>query len=34
MTMKEQKERLTTFLNEWKGNNDQLDDILVIGLRV
>jgi serine phosphatase RsbU (regulator of sigma subunit)/tetratricopeptide (TPR) repeat protein len=33
-TMKEQKEKLMAFLNEWKGNNEQLDDILVIGLRV
>lgn len=29
-----QKDKLESFFNEWKGNNEQLDDLLVIGIRV
>lgn len=29
-----QKEILDTTIEEWKGNNDQVDDILVIGIRI
>jgi serine phosphatase RsbU (regulator of sigma subunit) len=32
--MKEQKEILTNLLEEWKGNIDQIDDILVMGFRI
>jgi sigma-B regulation protein RsbU (phosphoserine phosphatase) len=32
--MENQKEILKSALNEWKGNNDQVDDILVIGIKV
>jgi serine phosphatase RsbU (regulator of sigma subunit) len=34
MPMNQQKEILTQRLNEWRGNNEQVDDILVIGIRV
>ena len=33
-TMEEQKEYLGSFIDEWKGNMEQTDDILVIGVRV
>jgi hypothetical protein len=33
-TMIEQKEFLNTFIDSWKGNMEQTDDILVIGVRV
>jgi serine phosphatase RsbU (regulator of sigma subunit)/Tfp pilus assembly protein PilF len=33
-TMKEQKEILSSILDEWKGNIDQIDDILVMGIRI
>jgi serine phosphatase RsbU (regulator of sigma subunit) len=33
-TMPEQKEYLDTFIENWKGNMEQTDDILVIGIRV
>ena len=33
-SLKVQKEILIKRLNEWKGNNDQVDDILVIGIRI
>lgn len=33
-TMKEQKEHLGSFIEDWKGNMEQTDDILVIGVRV
>jgi len=29
-----QKEELTTFFNKWKGNYEQTDDVLVIGLKI
>ena len=32
--MEEQKEYLGSFIDEWKGNMEQTDDILVIGVRV
>jgi hypothetical protein len=31
--MEEQKEYLGSFIDEWKGNMEQTDDILVIGVR-
>ncbi|MCS7003970.1 MAG: SpoIIE family protein phosphatase [Cytophagales bacterium] len=34
LPMKQQKESLETFLSEWKGKNEQNDDILVIGFRI
>jgi serine phosphatase RsbU (regulator of sigma subunit) len=34
MPMQQQREVLIQRLNEWKGNNEQVDDILVIGIRV
>jgi len=30
----EQKERLKTTLSDWKGENEQVDDILVIGIKI
>jgi hypothetical protein len=29
----EQKEELDKYFESWKGNNEQTDDVLVIGLR-
>lgn len=29
-----QKEMLESFFLQWRGENDQLDDLLVIGIRV
>jgi serine phosphatase RsbU (regulator of sigma subunit) len=34
LSCKEQKERLETFFFEWKGHEEQVDDITVIGVRV
>ena len=34
LPLKEQKKILEETLNSWKGNNEQVDDILVIGLRL
>ena len=34
MNMDEQKEHLDKTIEEWKGNGEQVDDILVIGVRV
>jgi len=34
LPMKEQKERLDKIFIEWKGNLEQVDDVLVIGIRV
>jgi tetratricopeptide (TPR) repeat protein/serine phosphatase RsbU (regulator of sigma subunit) len=34
LTMEEQKARLMNILTTWKGSHEQVDDILVIGLRV
>ena len=33
-TMKEQKQHLANFVENWKGNREQIDDILVIGVRI
>ncbi|MBL7920670.1 MAG: SpoIIE family protein phosphatase [Bacteroidia bacterium] len=33
-TLKDQKEHLAAFFEEWKGANEQIDDILVIGVKV
>ncbi len=33
-TMTEQKEIIETELNNWKGNNLQTDDILILGIRI
>ena len=32
--MKEQKEVLSNTINEWKADNEQVDDILVIGVKI
>jgi len=32
--MEVQKEKLHSRLDEWKGSNEQVDDILVIGIRI
>ncbi len=32
--MKTQQEKLDRFFEEWKGNREQIDDVLVIGLRI
>jgi len=29
-----QKERLNLFFKEWKGKNEQVDDVLIFGLKV
>ena len=34
MTMAEQQKLLSKTMSEWMGNNEQLDDILVIGVRI
>lgn len=34
LTMKEQEQLLIRFFHEWKGNYEQVDDILVIGIRL
>ena len=34
MSMDEQEQFLASFIIEWKGKNEQLDDILVIGIRI
>ena len=34
LTMNEQKQILEKTLNEWQGNLEQVDDILIIGIRV
>ena len=34
MSMEEQKEHLDKTIEEWKGGGEQVDDILVIGVRV
>ncbi|REJ84300.1 MAG: hypothetical protein DWQ33_03065 [Bacteroidetes bacterium] len=33
MNMQEQKKFLSNFFNDWKGQNEQVDDVLVIGLK-
>jgi len=32
--MEEQKEILDTTIETWKGTNEQIDDIIVIGLKI
>jgi len=32
--MRDQKKFLETFFEDWKGNSEQMDDVLVIGIRV
>jgi hypothetical protein len=32
-SMDEQKAKITQFFEEWKGDNDQVDDILMMGIR-
>ena len=34
LPMDEQKKRLADNLNEWQGDNEQIDDVLVIGIRI
>lgn len=34
LSMPEQEKYLDKFIAEWRGNMDQTDDVLVIGLRV
>ncbi|MBP6334648.1 MAG: SpoIIE family protein phosphatase [Bacteroidia bacterium] len=34
LSMREQEHRLTTFFDEWKGSHEQVDDVLLIGIRV
>jgi serine phosphatase RsbU (regulator of sigma subunit) len=33
-TMKEQEQHLDNFIEEWKGGTEQVDDILIIGVRL
>ena len=32
--MEQQKEELSIAVNEWKGENEQIDDILIMGIRL
>jgi serine phosphatase RsbU (regulator of sigma subunit) len=32
--MKDQKQILSSYFENWKGNNDQIDDICIIGIRI
>ncbi|HRB54306.1 MAG TPA: SpoIIE family protein phosphatase, partial [Bacteroidia bacterium] len=34
LSMNEQKIYLQNYFNEWKGNNEQVDDVLIIGIRI
>lgn len=34
LPMNEQKQKLQTIFTEWKGNNEQVDDVTVIGIRI
>jgi serine phosphatase RsbU (regulator of sigma subunit) len=34
LSMTEQKNSLQQFFNKWKGNNEQVDDVLVIGIKI
>ncbi len=34
LTLDEQKEKLTTAFEQWRGNLEQVDDVCVIGIRV
>ena len=33
-TMSEQKDHLSRFFYDWKGHHDQVDDVLVIGIKI
>jgi hypothetical protein len=32
--MQQQREELDSIFEEWKGENEQLDDVLVIGIKI
>ncbi len=34
LSMAEQDQRIRDFFYEWKGDNEQVDDVLIMGLRV
>jgi hypothetical protein len=34
LPMEKQKETMTRRMNDWMGENEQVDDILVIGIRI
>jgi serine phosphatase RsbU (regulator of sigma subunit) len=34
LSLEEQNQRIKEFFYKWKGNNQQVDDVLVMGLRV
>lgn len=34
MIMREQEKELLSYFNNWKGTHDQVDDVLVIGIRI
>jgi len=34
LPMKEQKELITSTFNKWKGDNQQIDDVLILGIKV
>jgi phosphoserine phosphatase RsbU/P len=34
LTMEQQKEELVRTMNEWKGNNQQVDDIMILGFKI
>lgn len=34
MTMSEQEKELSIFFNNWKGKNEQIDDVCVVGVRI
>jgi hypothetical protein len=33
-TMKDQRKELESFIEKWRGTDEQVDDILVIGIRI
>ncbi|NLN30550.1 MAG: hypothetical protein GX158_04835 [Bacteroidales bacterium] len=33
LPMDEQREKIAGFLDDWQGENDQVDDILMMGIR-
>ena len=32
--MKEQEKNLSQFYDQWKGNHEQIDDVMVIGIEI
>jgi len=32
--MKEQKEKLENTFEQWKGNFDQIDDVVIVGIKI